>query len=120
MLWLARDKYRGLHIFLNKPVFSNSTLCWEDKKTGVKFEISSDNYNWLSWKDEPIQLPEISKFTSRERQLLYLLSEAYDIADFGSNPFANDAGGSRFCDEIKDMIKPIIDRLNKEIKVYKL
>ena len=43
-LWIAKDKFRGLHIFLNKPVFSTSTLCWNDEITGLKFELKSDNY----------------------------------------------------------------------------
>lgn len=119
-LWIAKDKFRGLHIFLNKPVLSTSTLCWNDEITGLKFELNSDSYNFLSWDDEPIKLQKVSKFTSRERHMLYLLKKAYDIADCGSNPFSNDGGGSKFCYEIKNMIKPIIDKLNKDIKIYKL
>lgn len=55
---------------------------------------------------------------SRESRILNHLTSIYDIANEGANPFCNDAGGSKFCNDIKELIKPIIDKVNKEIEVY--
>ena len=45
-------------------------------------------------------------------QILDKLKDIQNIADAYSNPFANDAGGSKLCDEILDVVKPLIKKLS--------
>lgn len=40
-----------------------------------------------------------------EKELENLLMKAYDIVDFYSNPFVNDAGGSICCHKIKNHLE---------------
>lgn len=54
----------------------------------------------------------------REHQLLELLNKAYQIADEGDNFILNDAGGCKFCWEIKMALKPIIAKIEKDINIY--
>lgn len=118
-MWVARDKYRGLHVFKNKPEFSYATLGWKDKLSNFRAEIDEQDFTEnLAWNDEPIKVELCQVFNSREHNMLNLLKKAYDIANDGSNPFNNDATGSSFCWEIKNMITPIMERIQKDIDIY--
>lgn len=55
-----------------------------------------------------------------EHDLLLHLKTAYEIADNGDNLFLNDALGCKFCREVKYAIKPIIDKIERDIKIYNI
>lgn len=63
---------------------------------------------------------EYSQDETREFKILHHLRYAYQLADEGDNFVINDAGGCKFCWEIKNMIKPIISKLERDIEVYKI
>lgn len=63
---------------------------------------------------------EYSQDETRKFKILHHLREAYQLADNGDNFAANDAGGCKFCWKIKNMIKPIISKLERNINVYKI
>lgn len=120
----ARDKDGTLAVFIENPVRikknDRGTNYWTTNgfSHGRWMYLYNNMFPDLKWEDEPINVELNQVFSTREYNMLNLLKKAYDIAEEGSNPFMNDAGGSSFCSEIKHMIEPIIKRIEKDIDDY--
>ena len=65
-------------------------------KEKIKKDMAKENNDFkMDWNDK----------------LYVLLKTAYDIADEYDNPFSNDAGGAKFCLDVKVALGPLIDHL---------
>ena len=66
-MWIARDKYEGLWLFIEKPIRSASEFWWEvDTKNSILreddyMEIDGDLFPDLRWEDEPIEVELIKR-----------------------------------------------------------
>lgn len=54
----------------------------------------------------------IEFYNGWDEQILTKLKEIKEIADWYSNPLANDAGGSKLCDEILEAVNPLIKKIS--------
>ena len=113
-MWLAKDKNGTLDLYKVKPVRTYTTWC----SNGLSLPLDKSLYPHLKWEDEPMKVDLIQQFDTREHNMLELLNKVYAIADEGSNWIDNDASGALFCNEICDAVKPIIERIKKEIELY--
>ena len=83
-----------LHVIIDTGFYFGSWFAIDDLDNLTIDEFTLDFYN--GWDD----------------QILTKLKEIKEIADWYSNPLANDAGGSKLCDEILDVVKPLIKKIS--------
>lgn len=119
-MWIARDKNGNLNLFQTKPIRMCGYKWEEDVIYKHSIEIDNNLFPNLTWDDEPIEVDLIEHIHNREYAMLQYITEAYKIAKEGDNWLTNDATGQKFCYEIENAIKPIIDRIKKDIEIYKI
>lgn len=72
-MYVARDRYRGLHIFNNKPERNWTTLRWEDKEdrdNTEPFEIDYRSFD-ISWDDEPVKIELVNYLQYKNEKLAH-------------------------------------------------
>lgn len=82
-MWVARDKYRGLHLFNQKPIRNWSTLRWKHEDGITEPLVMTDNsflsFPDLTWDDEPIEVDIHPRFYFKDLETKIMALE-HDLA----------------------------------------